>query len=83
MLFYDLFSACRVNHGWCEQNKSLKWSFNYICWDEYLKYVIDGKVDMKLSVMAREKNDFLRQKIFGPIFCLQTVCKIQWEGFRF
>ena len=44
-----LFSAYQVIHTWCEQNEPLKRSLNFFCGNEYFKYVIDGKVDMKLS----------------------------------
>ena len=44
-----LFSAYQVVDTWCEQNEPLKRSLNFFCGNEYFKYVIDGKVDMKLS----------------------------------
>ena len=47
--FMALFSAYQVIHTWCEQNEPLKRSLNFFCGNEYFKYVIDGKVDMKLS----------------------------------
>ena len=37
--------------------------------NEYFKYVIDSKVDMKLSVEAREKL-ISSKKILDTIFCL-------------
>ena len=36
--------------------KQLKRSLNYICGNECFKYVIDGKLYMKFSVKAQEKN---------------------------
>ena len=39
------------------------------CGNEYFKYVIDSKVDMKLSVEAREKL-ISSKKILDTIFCL-------------
>ena len=56
MLLYDHFSAYDIIYALCEQNKALKWSLNCFFGNEYVKYVIDGKVYMKLSVEAREKN---------------------------
>ena len=47
--FMTLFKAYQVIHTWCEQNEPLKRSLNFFCGNEYFKYVIDGKVDMKLS----------------------------------
>ena len=69
MLFYNLFRAYHVILAWYEQLKPLKWSLYYICGKEYFKYVIDGKVYMKLSVKDREKN-YSRQNIFQPHYCL-------------
>ena len=51
-----IFSAYDIIQARYEQIKPLKWSLNYFCGNEYVKYVIDGKVYMKLSVEAREKN---------------------------
>ena len=51
-----IFSAYEIIHAQFEQNNPLKWSLNYFFWNEYVKYVIDGKVYMKLFVEAREKN---------------------------
>ena len=56
MPLYDHFSAYHIIQAGYEQNKPLKWSLNIFCGNEYFKYVIDGKVYMKLSVEAREKN---------------------------
>ena len=47
--FMTFFNAYQVIHTWCEQNEPLKRSLNFFCGNEYFKYVIDGKVDMKLS----------------------------------
>ena len=49
------FSAYHIIQAWCDQNKPLKRSFNYISGNEFFKYVIDGKVYMKRSVKARER----------------------------
>ena len=51
-----IFSAYNIIQACCEPKKPLKWSLNYFSGNEYAKYVIDGKVHMKLSVEAREKN---------------------------
>ena len=50
------FSAYDIIHARYEQTNLLKCSLIYFCGNEYVKYVIDGKVYMKLSVEAREKN---------------------------
>ena len=50
-----IFSAYDIIHASCEQNNPLKGSLNEFCGNQYVKYVIDGKVYMKLSVEAREK----------------------------
>ena len=62
-----IFSAYDIIHAWCEQKKTLNLSLNYFCRKGFLKYVIDGKVYMKLSVDAREKNYFKAKKM-GPNF---------------
>ena len=72
----NFFRAYHVIHAFCEQNKPLKWSLNYICGNEYFKYVIDCKVYMKLSVRAREKNFFKAKKFWTPFFYLSIV----WKG---
>ena len=69
MLFMTILSAFHVIHAWCEQIKLLKGLLNFFCGNEYVKYVIDGKVYMKLYVEAREKN-YLRQKIVDHTFCI-------------
>ena len=55
MLLYDHFSAYDIIHALFEQSKPLKWSLNYFRGNEYVKYVIDGKVYRKLSVQAGKK----------------------------
>ena len=50
------FSAYDIIQARYEQTNPLKWSLNYFCGNEYVKYVVHGKVDMKLSVEARVKN---------------------------
>ena len=49
------FIAYNVTHARFEENKLLKRSLNSISGNEFFKYVIDGKVYMKLSVKTREK----------------------------
>ena len=70
ILLNDLFSAYQVIQAWCEQSKPLKWSWNYICGKKYLKYFLNGKVYMKLSVEP-ERKLILRQNNFGPFFVFQ------------
>ena len=55
-LCMTIFSAYVIIHTCFGQNEPLKRSLNYFCGNDYFKYVIDSKVDMKLSVEAREKN---------------------------
>ena len=73
------FGTYQVIHYWCEHNKSLKWSLNYNCGNEYFKYAIDGKVHMKLSVKAREKHHFKAKQFWTTFFVFKTVWKFQWE----
>ena len=51
-----IFSAYDIVQARYEQNKPLKRSLIYFYGNEYVTYVIDGKVYMKFSVEAREKN---------------------------
>ena len=70
-----IFSAFDTIHAWCEEDKPLKRSLSYFCGNEYVKYVIDGKVYMKLSVGAERKIN-LRQKNFGPTFFVFKLSEI-------
>ena len=67
-----IFSAYDIIHAWCEQNKPLKRSLIFFG-NEYVNYVIDGKVFMKLSVGAREKNYFKAKKAWTPFLSLSCV----------
>ena len=73
MILYDIFSAYRLIHAHCEQNKPLKWSLNYVCVNAFFKYVIDGKIYMKLSKKAREKNYFQAKELWTPFFVFKCV----------
>ena len=73
MLCMTFFSAYDVFQAWREQSKLLKQFLNYISGNEYFKNVIDGKVYMKLSVMAREKNYLMANTIGSPFWSLNCV----------
>ena len=63
-----IFSAYDIIHAWCQQNKPLNWSFIYVCGNDFVKYVIGGKIYMILSVEDREKNYFKAKKFWTPFF---------------
>ena len=73
MLFMAFFSAYQVTQTFCEQNEPLKQSLNIFCGEKYFKHVIDGKLDMKLSDKAREKNSF-KEKSFWTLFIFPKLC---------
>ena len=79
-----IFSAYDIIYAWCEQNKPLKWSLNYFCGNEYVKYVINGKFIWNFPLRPERKINF-RQKNLGPHFlilnCVQTSVGLPF-GYR-
>ena len=69
--FMTLFNAYQVILICCVQNEPLKRSLNFFSGNEYFKHVIDGKVDMKLSDYAREKNKIKAKKFWTPFFFIK------------
>ena len=54
MLFFAFFSAYQVIHTWCEQKDPLKRSLNNFSGSEIFKHFVEGRSDMKVSVLNRE-----------------------------
>ena len=79
-----IFSAYDIIHACCEQDKPLKWSLNYFCGNEYVKYVIEAKFIWNFPLRTERKIN-IRQKIFGPFFlilnCVQTSVGVSF-GYR-
>ena len=60
-----LFNAYQVIHTCCEQNEPLKRSLNNFSWNESFKYFVEGRSDMKVSVLNRElplTSELIREK---------------------
>ena len=58
-----------------KKEKSIELISEVVCGNEFFKYFIDGKVDIKLSVKAREKNQFWAKNLnskFLSLKCVQT-----------